>query len=132
MCQHREHCACSVRALPSREFFKVAACDSSMSSSTQAVIPSPLASKLFRHHLTELPNLPLPATIQPPTWRICAPFQTSIRAPRPNKSAWSWTSLSCLRGSFHVASAHASGYYSGKVPYSWLEDQHLFCLPFCH
>ena len=29
-------------------------------------------------------------------------------------------------------SLHASGYYSGEVPSSWLEDHYLFVCPSCH
>ena len=86
----------SVRALPSWESSKVAACVNSMSSSTQALIPSPLE---VNHQQpispsSQLSNLPLPVTTQPPTRRIYAPFQSSTRTPRPKKSAWSRTVLS--------------------------------------
>ena len=78
-----------------------------MSSSTQALIPSPL--KVNQQQPTspssQLSNLPLPATTQPPTRRIYTLFQSSTRTPRPKKKVHG-PGLFCLRGSFHVASAH--------------------------
>ena len=66
----------------------------------------------------------LQTTVQPPTVNAQRPKKKCMLSDCPDPVAPSmWHQ--------HM-SLHASGYYSGRVPNSWLKDQHLFACSSCH
>ena len=71
-----------------------------------------------------LPNSTLQTTVQSPTVNAQRPKKKCMLSDCPDPVAPSmWHQ--------HM-SLHASGYYSGRVPNSWLKDQHLFVCSSCH
>ena len=122
----------NVRVLPSLESVKASAsnCSMSLSSHGQALMPSPPEACYQAQPIApssqppNRPNSSLPTTVQPPT----------VNAQRPKKKCMvSDCPVLVAPSMWHQhMSLHASGYYSGGVPNSWLIDQHLFVCSSCH